>query len=202
DAATAKFAEHALDSRSRGVLLRWTLGVCLEALSFYEAAIGLFASCVAEDYGNPVHPYNRGVCQLRAGAFRAACRDFDLAVSWCIGRGLSPPLLLLARRALAGARLPDRQAEVWADFELVRRRMAHPDMSIRAIQRELALDRISSYGQYQRLVEEPQTSEAAHRHWAAGIVAARHMGCSFGAPFGGPDIRAARCGWSPDGGGG
>jgi len=162
---------HTRDAPSREVLLRWTLGCCLEALDFPAAAGGLFASCVARDCGNPVHPYNRGVCHLRAGAPRAASRDFDLAVSRCIGRDLAPPPLLLVRRALAGSMLPERQAEVWADFELVRRRVANMGASLRSIQRDLARDKISSFAQYQRMVAQAQPANAPHRHWAAAILA-------------------------------
>lgn len=162
---------HTRDALSREVLLRWTLGYCLEALGFPAAAGGLFASCVARDCGNPVHPYNRGVCHLRGGAPRAASRDFDLAVSRCIGRDLTPPPLLLVRRALAGAMLPERQAEVWADFELVRRRVANMGASLRSIQRELARDKISSFAQYQRMMVQAQPANAPHRHWAAAILA-------------------------------
>ena len=39
---------------------------------------------------------------------------------------LEPTDPRLLRRALAGSRLPERQAEVWADFELARRRSDPP----------------------------------------------------------------------------
>ncbi|CAE8639559.1 unnamed protein product, partial [Polarella glacialis] len=155
----------------RRVLLMWVLGSCLEALGRLETAASLFSRCLSRDPGNPVHAYHRGACLLRLGNFRGACCDFDLAVSLCLARRCAPPLMVLICRALAGAALQDRKAEVWADFELARRRVECPGLHVRSIQIKAALSGIGSYGDYQRLVEAPMTPGLEHRHWAAGLLA-------------------------------
>jgi len=162
------------DTSVRRTLLMWSLGYCFEMLRNFETAASLFARCLSLDVGNPVHAYNRGACLLRLGSWRAACNDFDLAVSLCLARGVSPPLVLLCCRALAGTGLPDRKAEVWADFELTRQRLECPGLPVRSIQIKLAQSGVGSYEDYRQRIEAPSLPGTEHRHWAAFILARTH----------------------------
>ncbi|CAJ1408883.1 unnamed protein product [Effrenium voratum] len=156
-----------LEAKPR-VLLMSALGCCLEYLGLSDEAASLFARCLVEDPGNPLHAYNRGAANLRLGHFAAACRDLDLAVSLCLAKNLQPPVQMLLRRALAGSRLPERQAEVWADFELARRRLAFPELGVPEICRSLAREPVASFAEYRRKILGQAEDK---KHWAVMMLA-------------------------------
>ncbi|CAK9060537.1 unnamed protein product [Durusdinium trenchii] len=164
---------------TRHLLLIWCLACCLELLGFLENAAALFAKCTASDVGNPVHAFNRGVVLLRLGEAPAAARDFDLAVSLCLAAGEPLPALLLARRAQANLQL-ERLPEVWADFELARRRTWWPQLSVEQLRRRMNSERINSFAGYRNAVLQcapvamkSSMRESGQRHWAVEVLAWR-----------------------------
>lgn len=162
------------DAETRQVLLWWSLACSLEAVGKFDVAATLFTRCLSLDRRNFVHAYHRGVCSLGLSSLRAACCDFDLAVSlWATATPL--PLPFIVARALAGSGLPDRRAQVWADLETARRRLRQPNT-------KAPLVTVKSYEEYLRIVDVHQPVAAEHRHWASFLVSRT---------FGNPDEVAA-----------
>eukprot|EP00927_Polykrikos_kofoidii_P034493 TRINITY_DN29264_c0_g1_i1.p1 TRINITY_DN29264_c0_g1~~TRINITY_DN29264_c0_g1_i1.p1 ORF type:complete len:1019 (-),score=158.87 TRINITY_DN29264_c0_g1_i1:31-3087(-) len=157
------------DARFRKVLLLWVLAVSLEAVGEVRTAVLLFSQCLDLDPENPTHPYHRGVCLLRLGRPKAACSDFDLAVCLCAARDMEPPLVFIANRALAGASMPERASEVWADFELARRRCGKSELPAYLAQ---AAD--VTWESYKQMISTPVPPNGSHRHWVSVLVARCH----------------------------
>lgn len=157
------------DPRVRQVLLLWILAVCLEAVGEVWSAVLLFSRCLALDPESPTHPYHRGVCLLRLGRPKAAFWDFQLAVTLCAERGIQPPLTFIANRALAGAAMPERVAEVWQDFERARQHCRKWELPA-----HLARGTQCDFEAYKEMISTAVAGDAVHRHWVSVLVARCH----------------------------
>jgi len=160
------------DKRVREVLLYWIAAASLEALRHYDSASRIISRCAMLDPGNALHPYNRGVCMLHLGNAEAARRDFGLAIAECTQQGESPPMLLVAARALASCQCPGRMNEVWGDFQLIRARtVKHPyeNLNLHLLMRKLLLD-TGGVSAYREAMLLPLKQSEGRKHWATVLA--------------------------------
>lgn len=154
---------------TRQVLLCWIMGACLEGLGQEQAAIRFFARCTNLDRQNPMHPYNRGICQLTLGNRDAAHVDFCLAVELCLKREQAPPSDFYICRALSAAAMAKEGRHVWADFELCRQRIQNPGQAFLSISQ--GVHRAGGFPAYSSAVIDPMPLASNQQHYLSVIIA-------------------------------